>query len=77
MIRISKGNDFKEVTKGVYESIFKPLGYEPVIEVKEVKEVKVKKTVSKPKVDDSLKSKYDVFDEKEESSSKDENKRGE
>ena len=74
MIRISKDNDFKEVTKGVYESIFKPLGYKPVIKAKEVK---VKKTISKPKVDDSLKSKYDVFDEKEESSSKDENKRGE
>jgi hypothetical protein len=74
MIRISKDNDFKEVTKGVYESIFKPLGYKPVIEAKEVK---VKTSASKPKVDDSLKLKNDVFDEKEESSSKRKNKRGE
>lgn len=80
MIRISKGNDFKEVTRGVYESIFKPLGYEPVIEAKSV-EVKptANKVVDKPKTikvssksktnntDDALKSKYDVFDENESS----------
>lgn len=38
MIRIYKNNtDMKVVTKGAFESIFKPLGYKQVIEVKEKK----------------------------------------
>lgn len=40
MIRICKDNDIQVVTKGAYETLYKPLGYKPVIEVK-AKEVKV------------------------------------
>lgn len=39
MIRIFKDKDVKIVTKGAFESIFKPLGYKQVIEVKEEKPV--------------------------------------
>lgn len=39
MIRIFKNNDVQLVTKGAFESIFKPLGYKQVIEVKEEKSV--------------------------------------
>ena len=39
MIRIFKNNDVQLVTKGAFESIFKPLGYKQVIEVKEEKPV--------------------------------------
>lgn len=39
MIRIFKDKDIKIVTKGAFESIFKPLGYKQVIEVKEEKPV--------------------------------------
>lgn len=37
MIRIYNNKDTKVVTKGAFESIFKPLGYKQVIEVKENK----------------------------------------
>lgn len=30
MIKIYKNNDIKVVTKGVFENLFKPLGYEQV-----------------------------------------------
>lgn len=39
MIRIFKNNDVQLVTKGAFESIFKPLGYKQFIEVKEEKPV--------------------------------------
>lgn len=39
MIRIFKNNDVQLVTKGAFESIFKPLGYKQVIELKEEKPV--------------------------------------
>lgn len=39
MIRIFKNSDVQLVTKGAFESIFKPLGYKQVIEVKEEKPV--------------------------------------
>lgn len=42
MIRIFKNNQTMTVTKGAYESFFKPLGYQVVIEVKE-KPVKAEK----------------------------------
>ena len=42
MIRIFKNNQTMTVTKGAYESFFKPLGYQVVIEAKE-KPVKVDK----------------------------------
>ena len=42
MIRIFKNNQTMTVTKGAYESFFKPLGYQVVIEAKE-KSVKVDK----------------------------------
>ena len=34
MIRIYKDNDNKYVTKGAYETFYKPLGYKIVLEVK-------------------------------------------
>lgn len=45
MIRIRKDNDEKLVTKGVYESVFKRLGYE-LVEPK----AKAKEVVAKPVV---------------------------
>ena len=39
MIRIFKNNDVQLITKRAFESIFKPLGYKQVIEVKEEKPV--------------------------------------
>ena len=44
MIRIFKDNDIKVVTQGVYDNLYKPLGYKPVIEEKPIKAV-VKETV--------------------------------
>ena len=32
MIRIYKNNDYKYVTKGAYESFYRPLGYNKIIE---------------------------------------------
>lgn len=42
MIRIYKDNDNKYVTKGAYETFYKPLGYKIILDVKE-------KTIEKPK----------------------------
>lgn len=47
MIRIFKDNDVKLVTNGVYNSLYKPLGYKPIIEVKE--EPKKEPVVVQPK----------------------------
>ena len=46
MIRIYKGNNQKLVTKGAYETFYKPLGYKTVIEnkpqkIEEPKEEKI------------------------------------
>jgi len=49
MIRIFKENDIKVVTNGVYNSLYKPLGYKPVIEeVKEEQVIQPKKEEVKP-----------------------------
>ena len=45
MIRIYKDNDIKLVTQGVYNNLYKPLGYKPVIEEKKEKTV-----INEPKV---------------------------
>ena len=42
---ITNGKDEKNVTKGAYEQLYKPLGYKPIViieheEIKETKEVK-------------------------------------
>lgn len=37
MIRIYKNNDYKYVTKGAYESFYRPLGYNKIIEEPHVK----------------------------------------
>lgn len=47
MIRIYKDNDVKLVTQGVYNSMYKPLGYKPIIE-----ETKPKAVVKEPKVEE-------------------------
>lgn len=46
MIRIYKNNDIKYVTKGAYESFYRPLGYNKVIET----------PVVKPKVEKEIKT---------------------
>ena len=50
MIRIFKDNDVKLVTNGVYNSLYKPLGYKPIIEEpkKEPVVVQPKKEEVKP-----------------------------
>lgn len=49
MIRIFKDNDVKLVTNGVYNSLYKPLGYKPVIEeIKKEPVVQPKKEEVKP-----------------------------
>lgn len=39
MIRIFKDNDVKIVTQGVYNNLYKPLGYKPIIEEKPKKTI--------------------------------------
>lgn len=41
MIRIYKNNDNKYVTKGAYESFYKPLGYKIVIDEKKENKVQL------------------------------------
>lgn len=48
MIRIFKDNDVKVVTNGVYNQLYKPLGYKPVIEEKKSKVVVQKQEELKP-----------------------------
>ena len=70
MIKIFKGNDTKVVTQGVYNSIYKPLGYQPVETTKKV--VTAKPKVEEPKVEEP---KAEVEIKKE--SSKTKRRRGE
>ena len=51
MIRIFKDRDNKVVTRGAYETFYKPLGYQVVIEEKKVHKTENKTTVevTKPK----------------------------
>lgn len=51
MIRIYKSDNQKLVTKGAYETFYKPLGYQVVIEEKKAPKAKNKTTVkvTKPK----------------------------
>ena len=51
MIRIFKDRDNKFVTRGAYETFYKPLGYQVVIEEKKVLKTENKTTVevTKPK----------------------------
>lgn len=57
MIRIFKNNDVQLVTKGAFESIFKPLGYKQVIEVKEEKPVLKNEVRVNTEKNESLKEK--------------------
>jgi len=55
MIKIFKDNDTKVVTQGVYNSLYKPLGYKPVEATKPVAPIqpKVEETVvEEPKVEE-------------------------
>ena len=45
MIRIFKDRDNKVVTRGAYETFYKPLGYQVVIEEKKVHKTENKTTV--------------------------------
>ena len=47
MISIYKDKDMKVVTKGAYEQFYKPLGYNIIVENKEVKSVEKKLDKSK------------------------------
>lgn len=50
MIRIHKNNETRVVTKGAYESFFKPLGYQIIVDMVEEKPKKVEKPkTEKPK----------------------------
>ena len=53
MIKIIKGKDTKVVTQGVYNSLYKPLGYQPVETTKKV--VTAKPKVEEPKVEEEVK----------------------
>lgn len=53
MIKIKKDNDEKLVTRGVYENVFKRLGYELVDEKTKAKEV-VAKPITKPVADKAV-----------------------
>lgn len=57
MIRIFKDKDIQVVTKGAFESIFKPLGYKQVIEVKEEKPVLKNEVRGNTKKNESSKEK--------------------
>lgn len=51
MIRIYKDTDSKVVTRGAYDTFYKPLGYKPVIEqevVEKPKKVENKETTVRP-----------------------------
>ena len=51
MIRIYKDTDYKVVTRGAYDTFYKPLGYKPVIEqevVEKPKKVENKETNVRP-----------------------------
>ena len=45
MIRIYKDNDNKYVTKGAYETFYKPLGYKIVLDIKPQKVEEVKEEI--------------------------------
>ena len=53
MIKIIKGKDTKVVTQGVYNSLYKPLGYKPIEDAKKVAPSKPK--VEEPKVEEEVK----------------------
>lgn len=71
MIRIFRDNDIKVVTNGVYNQLYKPLGYKPIIEEKKSKVVV--QTVEETKPEEPKPE--DVSEIKE--SSKPKRKRGE
>lgn len=64
MIKIFKGNDTKVVTQGVYNSIYKPLGYQPVETTKKV--VIAKPKVEEPKVEEPKVEEQNAEEHKEE-----------
>ena len=67
MIRIFKGNDIKFVTQGVYNSLYKPLGYKPIIEeTKQPKVVKPIEEIKQPKTIQHNKKKIETKESSEE-----------
>lgn len=60
MIKITHINgDEKVVTKGAYESIFKPLGYKTVVN-KEIKKEEIKEELTGKKEEESSKNNFKV-----------------
>lgn len=56
MIRIYKNNDIKYVTKGAYESFYRPLGYNIIIDQPQVKqEVEKESTIQLDEVKETPK----------------------
>lgn len=62
MLRIYKDNDLKIVTRGAYESFYKPLGYKQIIESTVVVEKKseVKSDTKSTRVNSDKKNKKDA-----------------
>lgn len=55
MIRIYKDNDNKYVTKGAYETFYKPLGYKIVLDIKPQKIEEIKEEI-KVQLDETVRS---------------------
>ena len=55
MIRIYKDNDNKYVTKGAYETFYKPLGYKIVLDIKPQKIEEIKEE-TKVQLDETVRS---------------------
>lgn len=55
MIRIYKDNDNKYVTKGAYETFYKPLGYKIVLDIKAQKIEETKEEI-KVQLDETVRS---------------------
>lgn len=75
MIKIFKDNDTKVVTQGVYNSIYKPLGYKPVEVAKPV--VTIQPKVEEPKVEEPEIKEVKVEKATKKESSGNKRKRGE
>ena len=75
MIKIIKGKDTKVVTQGVYNSLYKPLGYKPIEDAKKVAPSKPK--VEEPKVKEPKVEEPKVEEEVKKESSQIKRRRGE
>lgn len=66
MIKIYKNNETKVVTKGAYESFFKPLGYQIIVDMVEEKPKKVDKPKIETNKNEGMKNKLSKNNDKKE-----------